>query len=263
MFSIPERIPTPGNLRFRRAIRYLDALIYNIIQRRRANGEDTGDLLSMLLGVRDKETGEGMSDRQLRDEVMTIFLAGHETTANALSWTWHLLASHPEVEAKLHEELGETLAGRPPSVADLPRLRYTEAVVTESMRLYPPAWAFGREALEDCEIGGYRVPAGTQLIMSQWVAHRDPRYFDAPEMFRPERWESGLSERLPRYAYFPFGGGPRLCIGRSFARMEAVLLLATLAQKFRLRHVPGEYIAPQPSVTLRPKNGMRMVLSSR
>lgn len=259
-FQLPEKVPTPGNLRFRRAIRRLDALIYGIIHDRRASGGDAGDLLSMLLAVRDEETGEGMTDRQLRDEAMTVFLAGHETTANALSWTWHLLSRHPEVESRLQEELDEVLAGRPPTADDLPRLRYTDIVVKESMRLYPPAWAFGRETLADCEIGGYHVPSGTQLIMSQWVMHRDPRYYEEPDKFRPERWGDGSTERLPKYAYFPFGGGPRLCIGQSFAKMEAVLLLATVAQQFRLRAAPGERIAPQPSITLRPRNGMRMVL---
>jgi cytochrome P450 len=234
-----------------------------MIHDRSASSEDAGDLLSMLLAVRDEETGEGMTDRQLRDEAMTVFLAGHETTANALSWTWHLLSGHPEVESRLQEELREVLAGRPPTVGDLPRLRYTDMVVKESMRLYPPAWAFGRETLADCEIGGYHIPAGTQLIMSQWVMHRDPRYYEEPVEFRPERWGDGSTVGLPKYAYFPFGGGPRLCIGQSFAKMEAVLLLATIAQEFRLRSAPGERITPQPSITLRPKNGMRMVLEKR
>ena len=263
LFHVPERIPTPANLRFKRAIRRLDEIIYGIIERRRSGGEDTGDLLSMLLRVRDEETGEGMSDRQLRDEVLTIFLAGHETTANALSWTWHLLAEHPEVEGRMSKELREVLAGRPPVVEDLPRLRYTDMVVKESMRLYPPSWAFGREALADCEIGGYHVPAGTQLVMSQWVMHRDPRYYEEPGEFRPERWTEDSVALLPKYAYFPFGGGPRLCIGQSFARMEAVLLLAAIAQEFRLLATPGEKITPQPSITLRPKNGIRMVLEKR
>lgn len=262
-FQVPEKIPTPGNLRMRRAIRRLNALIYGIIRDRRASGEDAGDLLSMLLAARDEETGEGMTDEQLRDELMTVFIAGHETTANALSWTWHLLAGHPEVESRLIQELRAVLSGRPPVVEDLPRLRYTDMVVKESMRLYPPAWAFGRETLEDCEIGGYHVPAGTQLIMSQWVMHRDPRYYEDPGEFRPERWGDGSVEKLPKYAYFPFGGGPRLCIGQSFAKMEAVLLLATIAQRFRLRPAPGERVTPQPSITLRPRNGMRMVLEKR
>ena len=263
LFHIPEKVPTPANLRFRRAIRLLDGIIYKIIEGRRAGGERDGDLLSMLLEARDEETGESMSDRQLRDEVMTIFLAGHETTANALSWTWYLLARHPEAEVRLLEELGEVLGGCAPTVGDLPRLRYTDMVVKESMRLYPPAWAFGRETVEDCEIGGYHVPAGTQLVMSQWVMHRDPRYYKRAGEFRPERWVDGSVEELPPYAYFPFGGGPRLCIGRSFAKMEAVLLLATIAQKFRLRLAQDRPVEPQPSITLRPRNGMRVVLTRR
>jgi len=263
LFHIPERIPTPANLRFRRAVQSLDGIIYRIVEERRASGERNGDLLSMLLEVRDEETGEGMSNRQLRDEVMTIFLAGHETTANALSWTWYLLAEHPEAEARLLEELSEVLSGRAPTVGDLPRLRYTDMVVKESMRLYPPAWAFGRETVGDCEIGGYHVPAGTQLIMSQWVTHRDPRYYERAEEFRPERWADGSTEMLPPYAYFPFGGGPRLCIGRSFARMEAVLLLTTIARKFRLRLAQDRPVKPQPSITLRPKTSMRVVLTRR
>src|SRR5919112_5631196 len=262
-FQVPRKVPTPGNLRFRRAVRRLDALVYRIVCDRRASGEDAGDLLSMLLAVRDEETGEGMTDRQLRDEAMTVFLAGHETTATALSWTWHLLSEHPEVESRLQEELREVLADRPPTVGDLPRLHYTDMVVKESMRLYPPAWAFGRETVEDCEIGGYHVPAGTQLVMSQWVMHRDPRYYERAEEFRPERWVDGSVEKLPPYAYFPFGGGPRLCIGRSFAKMEAVLLLATITQKFRLQLAQDRAVWPQPSITLRPRNGMRVVLIRR
>ncbi len=263
LFHIPEKVPTPANLRFRRAVRLLDGIIYRIIEERRASGERDGDLLSMLLEARDEETGEGMSDGQLRDEVMTIFLAGHETTANALSWTWYLLAKHPEAEARLLEELDEVLEGRAPTVGNLPRLRYTDLVVKESMRLYPPVWAFGREAVEDCKIEGYHVNAGTQLVMSQWVMHRDPRYYERAEEFRPERWANGSVEKLPPFAYFPFGGGPRLCIGRSFARMEAVLLLATIARKFRLRPAQDRPVEPQPSITLRPRNGMRMALAKR
>ncbi|MDQ3965706.1 MAG: cytochrome P450, partial [Actinomycetota bacterium] len=180
-----------------------------------------------------------------------------------LSWTWYLLAGHPEAEAKLFEELREVLAGRAPTTEALPRLGYADAVIKESMRLYPPVWAFGREALKDCEIGGYHVPAGTQLVMSQWVMHRDPRYYKNPGKFRPERWAEGSAEKLPKYAYFPFGGGPRLCIGRSFAKMEAVLLLATIAQRFRLSPASGRPVMPQPSITLRPKGGTKMVLTRR
>ena len=265
LFKVPERIPTPANLRFRRAVRRLEEIIYGIIHERRgAPGEDSGDLLSMLLAVRDEDSGEGMSDKQLRDEVLTIFLAGHETTALNLSWTWHLLAGRPDVEEALHRELREALGGRAPTMEDLPDLSYTDAVVRESMRLYPPVWGFGREALQDCEIGGFRVPKGTQVVVSQWVMHRDERYYEDPEVFRPERWLDGSTDGLPKYAYFPFGGGPRLCIGQSFAEMEAVLLLATIAQWFRLRHEPGhDTVQPLPSLTLRPKDGLRMVLAER
>ncbi len=265
LFKVPERIPTPANLRFRWAIRRLAQIIYGIIrERRRSPDGDGGDLLSMLLAARDEGSGEGMTDRQLRDEVLTVFLAGHETTALNLSWTWHLLAGHPEVEEGLHEELREVLGGRAPEMADLPNLRYADAVVKESMRLYPPVWGFGREALQDCEIGGYRVPKGTQVVVSQWVMHRDERYFDDPKTFRPGRWTDGSTESLPKYSYFPFGGGPRLCIGQSFAKMEAVLLLATIAQRYKLRHASGqEAMKPLPSLTLRPNNGLRMVLTER
>ena len=265
LFKVPERIPTPANLRFRRAVRRLEEIIYGIIRERRsAPHADGGDLLSMLLAARDEATGRGMTDKQLRDEVLTIFLAGHETTALNLSWTWHLLAGHPDVEEKLHEELRETLGGRAPGMGDLSALRYADAVVKESTRLYPPVWGFGREALQDCEIGGFRVPKGTQVVMSQWVMHRDERYFENSDIFRPERWLDGSTDGLPKYAYFPFGGGPRLCIGQSFAKMEAVLLLATIAQRFRLRHEPGqETVELLPSLTLRPKNVLRMVLAER
>ena len=263
---LPESIPTPAGRRFDRAIEQLDEFIYGIIDQRRKSGQDTGDLLSMFLHARDEDTGKGMDDKQLRDEVMTIVLAGHETTAIALSWTWYLLSLHPEIEEKLHEELDAVLGGQwpgPPAVVDLPSLAYTDAVIKESLRLYPPAWAVGREALEDCEIGGYHIPAKSQLFISQWVTHRDPRYFEKPEQFIPERWLDGLEKRLPRYAYFPFGGGPRLCIGNGFAKMEAVLLLATIARKFRLLPAWNKPPVPEPSITLRPKRGMWMSPASR
>ena len=185
----------------------------------------------MLLAARDEQTGEGMSPRQLRDEVLTIFAAGHETTANAMSWTFYLLARHPEVEGQLQAELDEALDARPPELSDLASLRYTEAVVKESMRMYPPVPTFGREAAEDQELGGYELRKGTQVIVSQWVTHRDPRYFDDPELFRPERWLDGSTDGIPKYAYFPFGGGPRQCIGKGFAEMEAALLLASLSRR--------------------------------
>lgn len=263
LILLPDTIPTPGNLPFLRAVRKLDEIVYGIIRQRRATGEDRGDLLSLLLHAQDEDDKSRMTDKQLRDEAMTIILAGHETTAIAMSWTWYLLAQHPQVEARLMDELREVLGDRPPTVTDLPKLRYTEMIVTESMRLYPPAWSIGRQPVEDCEIGGYRVPAGTHLLMCQWLMHRDPRYFERPTEFYPERWADGLALRLPRYAYFPFGGGPRLCIGNSFAMMEAVLLLATIARRYQLTLVPDHPVSPWPSITLRPRYGMKMTISRR
>jgi cytochrome P450 len=255
--------PTPSNLRFRQGVGRLDEVIYDLIWERRSSGKDTGDLLSMLLRAGAKE-GNGMNDKQLRDEVITLLLAGHETTALTLSWTWYLLAQHPGVEAKLLRELQEVLGDREPTVEDLPRLRYAELVIKESMRLYPPAWGISREAKEECEIRGYGVPAGTQLLIVSWAMHRDPRYFERPEAFDPERWEDGSVKGVPKYAYLPFGAGPRLCIGSSFAMTEATLLLATIAKKFQLKLAPEQQrVVPQPSTTLRPRGGMRMVLSKR
>jgi cytochrome P450 len=259
---LPAWIPTPTNLRLRRAIRRLDRVVYRIIRQRRASTRESDDLLSLLLRAHD-EGGGSMTDRQLRDEATTLFLAGHETTANALSWTWYLLASHPEAEAKLHAELSAALQGRPPTVADLPRLPYCEHVLLESMRLYPPAYGFGRLALRDVEIGGFRIPRGTTVIVSQWVTQRDPRFFEEPLAFRPERWADDLQKRLPRYAYFPFGGGARVCIGNGFAMMETALVLATVVPRYRFRLVPGHAVTPRPVVTLRPANGVLAVLEKR
>jgi len=255
-------LPTLGWIRFQKAVRRLDEIIYRMTARRRNRNEDRGDLLSMLLSARD-EDGSGMTDQQLRDEILTLLLAGHETTALALSWAWYLLAQHPKVEAKLVEELQSMLGGRPPAISDLPRLRYAESIIKESMRLYPPAWNIGRQAVSDTEIGGYCVPAGTQVYLSQWAVHRDPRYYDNPEEFNPGRWTDGLEKRLPKYAYFPFGGGPRLCIGNSFAMMEAVMLLASIAQRFQLVIAPSHTVTVWPSLTLRPKRGIRVVLHRR
>jgi len=262
IIRLPERFPTPVNLRLRRAARRLDQILFRIIAERRAGGEDRGDLLSMLLHAQDEDDVR-MTDHQLRDEAMTLFMAGHETTADTLTWAWYLLSQDPEVEARLHAELAEVLGGRAPGVADLPRLAYTEHVVTETLRLYPTVWLLGREAIEPCEVGGYRVPVGTTVYMSQWVVHRDPRFFDDPEVYHPDRWADGLAQRLPRYAYFPFGGGPRICIGNGFAMMESVLLLATIAQRFRLALAPGAMIKPLPTMTLRPDGGIKMVLAQR
>jgi cytochrome P450 len=214
----------------------------------------------MLLAAQDVD-GSQMTDKQIRDEVITLFLAGHETTALALSWAFYLLSQHPEVEARLAAELRDVLGARAPTLEDVPQLTYTEQVITETMRLYPPAWSIGREAIEPVEIHGYRVPVGAQVWMSQWVVHRDPRWFDDAESFRPDRWADGLAKRLPKFAYFPFGGGPRICIGNSFAMMEATLLLARIAQRFRPTLAPGARVATFPSITLRPRYGMKMQIT--
>jgi cytochrome P450 len=253
-------LPTPGRLRCERAISRLDTVIHDIIRKRRDERREHHDLLAMLMQTED-EDGNHMSDQQLRDEVMTFFLAGHETTALALSWTWFLLAQHPEIESRLKAELKNVLNGRSPNFADLQHLRYTEMIVKESMRLYPPAWLISREAKRDLEINGYPIRKGAQVLMSQWVMHRDPRYFDRPDKFDPERWASEQIKALPKFAYFPFGGGPRLCIGNSYAMMEAVLILATAAQRFHMTLAPDQNITPLPSITLRPKNGVKIIVS--
>jgi cytochrome P450 len=259
-----DRLPLPSTRRFQQARARLDVIIYRMIDEHRKSGADRGDLLSMLIMAQDEEGDSGgMTDEQLRDEAMTIFLAGHETTANALTWTWYLLSQHPEVETRFHEEVDAVLAGRPPTFEGLPRLRYTEMVLAEAMRLYPPAWVLGRRALEDYEVGGYRVPAGSIVIMSQYVTHRDERYFPDPLRFDPERWTLEAKEARPQFSYFPFGGGPRRCIGEGFAWMEGVLIIATLAQSWRMRLVPGHPVELLPVVTLRPKHGMRMNLEQR
>src|SRR6202049_3307763 len=255
----PKWLPTPRNIQTTLAIRRLDKIVYRMIAERRASKRDAGDLLSMLLAAQD-EDGSHMNDRQLRDETLTLFLAGYETTANLLAWTWWLLAKHPNVEGQLHQELDATLAGRSPTLGDLPRLRYAEHILTESLRLYPPAWGMARLAVEDHEIAGYPVPAGTGVAIAQWVVHRDPRWYDAPNEFRPERWEGDLQKHLPRFAYFPFGGGPRQCIGNTFALMEATLVLATIAQRFRLRVMQEGDVVPLASITLRPQAGVRVRL---
>jgi cytochrome P450 len=257
---ILRHVPVPALMRVKRAVRELDEIVNRIIRERRASGQDTGDLLSMLMAARD-EDGSGMTDRQLRDEILTFLLAGHETTAVSLSWTWYRLSQHPEAEQKLHQELRQVLGGRTPQLEDLPRLPYADKVVRESMRLYPPAWSLARTVAKEIELAGYRLPVGANVVMSPWILHRDPRFFEQPEQFNPERWTPDAAQRLPKFAYFPFGGGPRLCIGASFAIMEANLLLATIAQRFQLRLVPGHPVDALPSITLRPRHGMRMSLS--
>src|SRR5215467_3097726 len=259
---IPLWVPTPRNLRARIGVRRIEKIIYRIIKQKRAEARDTGDLLSMLLAVQD-EDGSRMTDKQLRDETITLFLAGHETTANALSWTIWLLARNPRANQKFLDELDGILAGRAPSIDDIPKLAYTAHVLAESMRLYPPAWGMARLAKEPVEVGGYKLVPGNGVACAQWVVHRDPRWFNNPEKFLPERWEGDLAKRLPRFAYFPFGGGPRQCIGNSFALMEATLILATVAQRFRFRIDENHPVKPLASITLRPAHGIRAMLEAR
>jgi cytochrome P450 len=256
---LPDWLPTPANWRRRRTVRRLDAIVYRLIDQRRASQEDRADLLSLLLQAR-YEDGSRMDPRQLRDEALTFFLAGHDTTAIALAWTWYLLARHPRAEARLHAELADVLGDRSPGVADLPRLPYAGGVVAEALRLYPPAWALARVAVRDCSLLGTPIRAGTAVLFSQWVLHRDPRFFAEPERFDPERWTDDRAAQLPRGAYFPFGAGPRLCIGNTFALMQATLLLATIAQRFRLAPAPGAPpVRPRPDVVLRPEPGVWLV----
>ncbi|MEE7458047.1 cytochrome P450 [Methylorubrum populi] len=259
---IPDAVPLPGHVRYRRAIRRIDEIVARIITERRTSTAAGNDFLSAMMRARD-EDGAAMSDRQLRDEVITFLLAGHETTALVLSWTIHLLSRHPEVDRALAAEVEDVVGQRAAAIDDVPFLRFTEHTITESMRLYPPAWAVGREARCDCQIGGFKVLAGTPILISPWVLHRDPRFFDEPEAFRPERWHNGLAQRLPRFAYMPFGGGPRISIGNRFAMIEAVLILTTLVQRFRFVADTNSPVSPIPSMTLRPKGGVRVMVERR
>jgi cytochrome P450 len=261
---LPVWVPLPTSQLLKRAVGRLDKVIYSIIEQRRASGQMSGDLLSVFLQAHDDE-GVGMTDRQLHDEIMTLFLAGHETTANVLSWTWYLLGQNPQVEEKLTEELSRVLAGRVPTPADLPRLAYTDMVLREAMRLYPPVWVIGRRALAPFRLGDYELPADTNVLISQLIMHKDPRYFPDPQRFDPDRWSTSnpQSASLPRFAYFPFGGGPRVCIGAGFAMMEALLLLSTIAQQFRIEVSPELKVKVQPTVTLRPKHGIPATLKRR
>jgi cytochrome P450 len=261
---LPESWPTPRNKRARRERDFLDSLVYSFIEGHRApeGADQRSDLLSLLVSAMD-EDGTQMTPTQLRDETMTLFLAGHETTAQMLAWTWYLLGENPAAEARLHEELHGVLGGRAPEASDFARLSYLRAVMSEVLRMYPPAYITARTSIEPCRIGGYDFPAGSTMLMSQWVMHRDPRFYDDPDTFRPERWLEGLEDRLPAGAYFPFGDGPRRCIGQGFALLEASLVIGTLAQRFQFRLVPGHPVVPEPLITLRPRNGIRMTLHAR
>jgi cytochrome P450 len=253
-----QKLPLPTVRRFERARDSLDKIVYRLIAERRASGRDAGDLLSMLLLAQDEDRSV-MTDKQVHDEALTLMIAGHETTANALLWSWYLLSRNPECEAKFHAEVNDVLGGRLPAFEDVPKLTYTAGVFSEALRMYPPAWAMGRRAKKDYAIGEYRIPAGSILIMSPWVSHRDPRWFPEPEKFDPGRWRPEVAEKLPKFAYFPFGGGARVCIGERFAWAEGVLVLATLAQRWRFRLAPGQTAETKAVITLRPRNGMKMI----
>ncbi len=261
--ALLEKLPfLPVARRFENARARLDVIVYRIITERRRNGTDGGDLISLLLSAQD-ENGDRMSDEQVRDEAITILLAGHDTTTNALTWTWYLLSQHPEVEAKLHAEIDTQLRGRLPSFDDLSRLVYAEMVVSEGLRLFPPAWRIGRRVVADCEVGGYFFPAGSLVLLSQYVTQRDSRYFPEPTRFDPERWTTPAREARPQFSYFPFGGGTRRCIGEQFARTAIILIIATLAATWRTELVPGYKVEIEPLLTLQPKHGMPMTLQRR
>jgi cytochrome P450 len=262
ILKFPGWVPTPRNFAVNRAVKQIDELLYGIIGRRRG-AEPIDDLLGTLLSAQDDE-GTRMSDEQLRDEAITLFLAGHETTALLLAHTFYLLSKHPDVERRLHAEVASLLDGRRPTADDVRALPYAERVLKEAMRLYPPAWTTGREVGEDVEVGGYLIPKGAQVLLTQWVVHRDPRWFPNPEGFDPDRWLPERARDLPRFAYFPFGGGPRVCIGNHFALMEATLILAVIVQRFRIELLAGERLVLKPSVTLRQAGpGLRVRLVER
>jgi cytochrome P450 len=260
---LPAWVPIPRNIRNRRGVKQLDELIMRIIDARRGSTDDQGDLLSMLLLAQD-EAGHHMTDKQLRDEVVTLVLAGHETTANGLTWAWYLLSQNPAIEAKLHEEVDRVLGGRLPTLEDLRQLEYTDLIFKEAIRLYPPIPSYARQALVPVTLGGYTLPAGSIILISPHVFHMDGRWWNDPEAFKPERFAKENEQSIAKYAYLPFGGGPRICIGNSFAQMESVLLLATIAQQYRLQLDPADQVVvPQPTLTLRPRHHLMMRLDKR
>ncbi len=262
--EVLEKLPLPPIKKLKIARQTLDEVIYKIIETRRASGEDNGDLLSMLLLAQDEETGSAMTDRQVRDECLTLFLAGHETTANALTWTFYLLSQNPKSEAKFHRELDEVLHNKTLTPADYPRLRFTEQILAESMRLFPPAWTIGRLATEEHEFGGYKIPPKTLVLASQFVMHRDARFWENADRFKPERWEAlSVKEAGNKFIYFPFSKGVRNCVGEQFAWMEGVLLLAALGKHWKLSLTHDQKIGLQAMITLRPKYGMKMRIEKR
>jgi cytochrome P450 len=263
LLGFPEWLPRRQPKAYRRAIAEFEALVSRFLAERRTDGIDRGDLLSMLLTARDPETGEGMSDKQLRDEILTVFLAGHETTANALSWCWYLLAQHPDAEARLHEELDRVIGARMPNFADLARLKWTRMVIEEAMRLYPPVHTIARTAIGEDRIGGVRVPPGAMIAISPYVTHRNPNLWPEPPSFDPERFRPAAIAQRHRFAYLPFGGGPRICIGNSFALVEAMVIIAAIAQRYRVRLAPGHAVKPIGLITLRPKAGIWVTIEPR
>jgi cytochrome P450 len=258
--KFPASFPTLQNRRFRQAVANAGRIVYGLIAERRRGQGNPDDLLSLLMAARDEETGEGLSDKELRDQAITIIGAGYETTTQALAWTWYLLAKHPEIENRLRAEVSDVLGGRTPAFEDLPKLKYTLMVFQEAMRLYPPLWMMSRAAINADEIGGYRVPAGSEILLLPYITHRHPKYWENPEEFYPEHFLPEKQAARPRFAYFPFGGGSRQCIGNNFALMEAQLIIATVAQKYRLRLADERKIEPETSVTLRPSRSLKMTL---
>ena len=267
MSALFHALPLPFTIRFKRELSYLDRLVYDLIDKRRREGDDSGDLLSLMLQASDEaQDGRGedrMTDRQVRDETVTMFAVGHETVTVALTWAWYLLSIHPDLQARFHNELDEVLEGRPPTLDNLGELQYTEQVITEAMRLYPPIWRTGRVVTQPFDLAGYEIPRGALLCIAPIITHRDPRWFDAPGEFQPERWTSEFRDRLPRFAYYPFGGGPRLCIGEGFAWMEMKLVMAVLGQLWRVTSDPKRRVELNPLVSLRPKNRLNLRLERR
>jgi cytochrome P450 len=263
LFALPEALPTPDNRRYHRSVGLIHSVIDRLIVERRESGEDRGDLLSTLAFARYEDTGELMDQAQLRAEIITLFLNGHETVSDALGWTFYLLSQQPTVERRLHQELAAVLGGRVATMDDLPKLQYTSWVIQESMRLFPPAWVIERDTLQADEIGGYQIPAKSTVVLSQWLTHRDPDHWENPEGFDPERFSPERAASRHRFAYFPFGGGPRLCVGNNFAMMEMSLLLATIAQRYHLDLVSGHPVVMEPVITLRPKHGILTRLRRR
>jgi cytochrome P450 len=263
-FIIPKWIPAPQNLRLEKARKRLDELLLPVIEARRQSGEDRGDLLSMLLSSQDAESGHKLSNQSIRDEVVALFIAGHETTANTLSWTLYLLATHLEIEAKVRAELSQVIGSRPPTVADLRNLPYLDWVIKESMRLYPPAWVlFGRSPIEPMKVGDYLLPTHVRLFLPPYTIHRSAKYYTHPEDFQPERWANDFEKTLPKYAYFPFGGGAHVCIGNSFALMEAKLILASILPRFQFTYLDSQPPEKHPLITLQPKEGLVMRVNVR